>query len=383
MRSGLVVLLYVLSATASAAAWERVAVEPDRRFELDRESVRQTDPGRKTAWARVVLLPDEAKRAGYMILKTFNRYDCKAYAVMPVRREFLSAQLVVIRDEPVSDGKWIPLEGGSTEEKILESVCRPTHEEIARTAEEIGKAIVAERDRRRASASAGRRVPVARWSYEGATGPAHWARLSSAYARCTTGKRQSPIDLKDGIQVDMPPLAFEYESAPLRVVDTGRTIRVSHAGGILKVAGQEYQLSHLEFHMPGEDHIGGRRYAMSADLVHQDRAGRRAIVTVLIEAGMDHPLVQTVWNYLPLEQGLEVAPPDVSIDLRQLLPESRAYYAYVGSLTTPPCTEGILRLVMKTPVQMSAQQLAIFERLYPMNARPLQPANGRLIKESR
>jgi carbonic anhydrase len=98
---------------------------------------------------------------------------------------------------------------------------------------------------------------------------------------------------------------------------------------------------------------------------------------------MEHPLIQTVWNNLPLEKGDYVMPPGLSIDLAQLLPADRSYYTYMGSLTTPPCSEGVLWLVLRQPQQISAEQLAIFSRLYRNNARPIQPSFGRMVKESR
>ena len=123
---------------------------------------------------------------------------------------------------------------------------------------------------------------------------------------------------------------------------------------------------------------------MSAHLVHQAKDGRLAVVAVLIEAGKKpHPLIRTVWNHLPLEKEKPVTRSDVRIDPAQLLPSRRAYYTFMGSLTTPPCSEGVLWLVLKTAIQLSSEQLSGFATLYKNNARPVQPINGRTIKESR
>jgi carbonic anhydrase len=121
---------------------------------------------------------------------------------------------------------------------------------------------------------------------------------------------------------------------------------------------------------------------MVVHLVHKSAEGQLAVVAVLLEKGSEHPLIQTLWNNLPLEQDMEVTP-DEAIDLNKLLPENRTYWTYMGSLTTPPCTEGVVWMVFKQPVQVAEQQVAIFSRLYRNNARPVQPAHGRLIKESR
>jgi carbonic anhydrase len=121
-----------------------------------------------------------------------------------------------------------------------------------------------------------------------------------------------------------------------------------------------------------------------AHLVHKDSAGKLAVVAVLLERGADNkpqPLLQTVWANLPLEKG-EAVQAQAQIDLNQLLPENRGYYTYMGSLTTPPCSEGVLWMVMRQPMSLTGQQVSVFSRLYPMNARPLQAGSGRLIKES-
>jgi carbonic anhydrase len=118
-----------------------------------------------------------------------------------------------------------------------------------------------------------------------------------------------------------------------------------------------------------------------AHLVHKDAEGKLAVVAVLLERGSAHPLVQSVWNNLPLEKGEEQAA-SVPMDLNNLLPAERQYYTYMGSLTTPPCSEGVLWMVMKKPVNIAPEQIGIFARMYPMNARPVQSAAGRMIKES-
>ena len=120
---------------------------------------------------------------------------------------------------------------------------------------------------------------------------------------------------------------------------------------------------------------------MSLHLVHKDAEGRLAVVAVLLDRGSAHPIVQSVWNNLPLEKHETLEAP-VALDLNQLLPADRRYYTFMGSLTTPPCTEGVLWLVMQQPVMVSQEQIALFSRLYPMNARPIQSAQGRLIKQS-
>jgi carbonic anhydrase len=222
----------------------------------------------------------------------------------------------------------------------------------------------------------------AHWSYAGEAGPQGWAALAPEFATCSTGSRQSPIDIRGGLRVELEPVQFDYRSSRFGVLDNGHTIQVNMAAGnSISVLGRRYDLLQFHFHRPSEERIDGRAADMVAHLVHKDAEGRLAVVAVLLEGGSAQPVVQAVWNNLPLEKGEELAA-SVAIDPANLLPTDRRYYTYMGSLTTPPCTEGVLWMVMKQPVQLSVQQIDLFARLYPMNARPVQSASGRLIKES-
>lgn len=221
------------------------------------------------------------------------------------------------------------------------------------------------------------------WSYEDEGAPAHWGKLRADYAQCEDGPRQSPIDIHDGIRVDLEPIKFDYRLSQFRIVDNGHTVQVNPGeGNTITVMGRTWRLVQLHFHRPSEERIDGRGFDMVMHLVHKDDEGHLAVVAVLIERGAEHPVIQTFWNNLPLETDVELAPA-AAIDPNKLLPETRTYYTYMGSLTTPPCSEGVLWMVLKQPLQLSAEQIAIFSRLYKNNARPVQASNGRLIKESR
>jgi len=220
------------------------------------------------------------------------------------------------------------------------------------------------------------------WSYDGEGAPASWGTLKPEFAKCSTGTRQSPIDIRDGIRVQLDPVQFAYQPSAFRVLDNGHTIQVNvAAGNTIEVMGRRYELLQFHFHRPSEERVDGRQFDMVVHLVHKDLDGRLAVVAVLLERGSAQPVVQTVWNNLPLEKGDEVAARG-TLDLNALLPPERGYFTYMGSLTTPPCSEGVLWMVMKQPVPVSADQISVFARLYPMNARPIQQASGRLIKES-
>ncbi len=222
----------------------------------------------------------------------------------------------------------------------------------------------------------------AHWDYAGSGGPEAWGRMKPEFAKCASGTRQSPIDIRDGLKLELDAVRFDYQPRAFRVVDNGHTVQVNlAAGNSIEVMGRRYDLVQFHFHRPSEERIDGRQFDMVAHLVHKDLEGRLAVVAVLLERGPALGIVQNVWNNLPLEKGDEVAARTL-LDLNELLPSQRSYFTYMGSLTTPPCSEGVLWMVMKQPVGVSAEQLAIFARLYPMNARPVQSASGRLIKES-
>jgi carbonic anhydrase len=234
-------------------------------------------------------------------------------------------------------------------------------------------------DRPRAAVATDAPAP---WSYGGMSGPQAWGRLKPEYSACAVGQRQSPIDIRDGLALDLDPVKFDYQPGNFAIVDTGHTIQVNVApGNAIEVGGRRYALQQFHFHRPSEERIDGRQFEMDVHLVHQDAEGRLAVVAVLLERGAAQPLLQTLWKHLPLEKQEAVTVP-VAIDLNQLLPADRRYYTYMGSLTTPPCSEGVLWLVMQQPLAVSARQIDIFSRLYPMNARPMQRAAGRMIKQS-
>ena len=151
----------------------------------------------------------------------------------------------------------------------------------------------------------------------------------------------------------------------------------------MEVRGGRDELERLSLHQPAQERVGGMAFDMSMYLEHRSADGRIAILAVLLSAGAEpNVLLQTLLNNLPLDQGREFVP-DAIIDLADILPDNPAHFLYLGSLPTPPCTEDVIWAVMKTPVEMSADQLAVFARLHTGNSRPLQDTNGRPILESR
>jgi carbonic anhydrase len=206
--------------------------------------------------------------------------------------------------------------------------------------------------------------------------------LDPQYAACATGKYQSPIDIrKRGVRNEaLPALVFDYRATPLHIVDNGHTIQVNvDPGSSLQVSGDTFELVQFHFHQPSEEKIDGKPFDMVAHLVHRNAQGQLAVVAVLLGSGQPNALLSTLWRDLPHAQGHEASPPHVLINAAALLPQSRGYFTYSGSLTTPPCSQGVRWFVLKSPMTISAKQISVFTRHYRGNARPIQPLNGRIV----
>ena len=224
----------------------------------------------------------------------------------------------------------------------------------------------------------------AHWSYEGDTGPANWAKLKPEFNVCAIGQRQSPIPIDDSATLQGPaePIGFNYRPSEGSVVNNGHTIQVDVApGNSIAVRSGNFDLLQFHFHHPSEEQVNGQRFPMVAHLVHKSAEGQLAVVAVLLTTGEANPAIDTVWKYLPVDTGDRVKLPPGVLNLPDLLPKDQRYYQFMGSLTTPPCTEGVLWMVLKTPVTLSPAQIRLFGQLFPNNARPVQELNERPVRE--
>jgi carbonic anhydrase len=221
------------------------------------------------------------------------------------------------------------------------------------------------------------------WSYEGKTGPAHWGSLSEEYALCSAGKQQSPIDISKSTKADLPPLEFHYNPTSLVVMNNGHTIEVgADKASTLKIGDESYHLLQFHTHTPSEGAINGKRADMVIHFVHINDQKKLAVVGVYLEKGKTaNPLIEKVWKVMPKTLG-KFQHHDIQIDANQLLPQDKNYYTFTGSLTTPPCSEGVKWMILKQPVSISAEQLALYQAVYPHNARPLQALNDREVLSS-
>lgn len=221
------------------------------------------------------------------------------------------------------------------------------------------------------------------WGYAGEGAPFLWGGLKEEYALCGTGRRQSPIDISTVTITDLPEIKFNYQPSPLAISNNGHTIKVSYApGSYVSVGGKRYDLLQFHFHAPSEHTVGGKAYDMVAHLVHQADDGQLGVIGVMFAAGSDNDSIAELWAHMPEKRGVTNSVPDVMINAAELLPGDFTYFNYSGSLTTPPCSEGVNWMVLATPNTVSKAQLRRFTDIFPLSTRPVQPLNGRVVKVS-
>lgn len=218
----------------------------------------------------------------------------------------------------------------------------------------------------------------AHWGYKGDVGPDRWTTLKPEFGACA-GKNQSPIDVSGTIDAKLKPVRFSYKTGGNEVVNNGHTIQVNiEDGSHIVVEGVQFNLKQFHFHSPSENHISGKSYPLEAHLVHADKDGNLAVVAVVFNEGKANAIVDAAWSQMPKAEGKAALTTKVSA--AGLLPGNKDYYRYNGSLTTPPCTEGVRWIVMKKPMTVSKEQLNTFQSTVGFaNNRPIQPANARPI----
>jgi carbonic anhydrase len=216
---------------------------------------------------------------------------------------------------------------------------------------------------------------VAHWDYEGAMGPENWGK---EFPTCGKGKSQAPLNIKGPFEKVRFSVAPDYKQGQLKIVNNGHTIQVNvPAGSKIRIDGKPYDLLQFHFHRPSEEHIDGKPSAMVVHFVHKNTEGELAVLAVMLREGNENPGIKTLWTHAPKAEGPEVIPDGVMFNPANLLPKEMDFFHYDGSLTTPPCTEKVKFFILKTQVNIAKEQVSDFP--FKMNARPVQPANGRPI----
>ncbi|KGT47604.1 carbonic anhydrase [Acinetobacter sp. HR7] len=217
------------------------------------------------------------------------------------------------------------------------------------------------------------------WDYEQTQ---QWGSLSQKYAACN-GLNQSPINIDRSIKAELEPLTFSYNTLIQSIQNNGHTVQVDFAqGGVLDLDGEQFELKQFHFHTPSENQIKGKSYPLEIHFVHANAQGELAVVAMMYEQGKENLLLKQMWKRLPKQKGEKVVLSKPQ-PVQSMLPENKEYYRFSGSLTTPPCSEGVRWLVLKEIQTASQQQIQQFADLmgHPNN-RPIQPLNGRVVVEN-
>ncbi|MCL2892719.1 carbonic anhydrase [Brenneria tiliae] len=222
----------------------------------------------------------------------------------------------------------------------------------------------------------------AHWSYEGQEAPAHWGQLSPDFSLCAAGKNQSPIDIHGALKTVHHDLQLAYHPGAQHIVNNGHTVQVNvGAGSTLTVDEDTFTLRQFHFHAPSENEIDGKTFPLEAHFVYQDQQGALTVVALMFEQGDTNQELKKAWRQMPLALDKPVAL-TAPLNIDALVPAAyrHSYYRFSGSLTTPPCSEGVRWLVLDKPATISAEQVAAFTAaVHHANNRPVQPLNGRVI----
>jgi carbonic anhydrase len=221
-----------------------------------------------------------------------------------------------------------------------------------------------------------------KWSYQGESGPEHWANLSEKFRICAEGHSQSPVNILTDqlIPVDSNKLRINYQPTPLLMVNNGHTIKIKYKEkSHLTVGENTYRLLQFHFHTPSEHQINGVNHPMTLHLVHGTKDGKLSVVNVFIKEGEENPEIAKIIAHLPKTPMQKVKAEDVLVDASKLLPKKGSFYQLRGSLTTPPCSENVLWNILETPITLSKEQIETFKSVMGHNARPVQDLNDRNV----
>lgn len=233
-------------------------------------------------------------------------------------------------------------------------------------------------------------VRPSEWGYEGSLSPEHWSELNPAYETCAAGRMQSPVDIDTSsamtvsrghtVAYEESDLTVAHHAQVHDILDNGHTIQVDiDEGSVLRTLRDTYHLKQFHFHSPSENRIDGKVYPLEAHFVHQSDSGQLAVISAFYEEGAHHAQLEMIIEHFPSEKGKLTILEDESVDPNLHLPSNHDAYHFYGSLTTPPCTEGVEWLILKEVSQASPAQLQVFsERLYHNN-RPVQAWNDRRL----
>ncbi len=408
-------LFFAMTGSSSAAVWVKLNENSTSKLMIDKQSILQKDQ-LKRAWIKIEYkLPQkniESPDKEYDLSKLLWYFDCSAQKSATSQVfQYLNAQLVYSAGIDVKGAEFIEPVPETDLDLAMRYVCSAN--QTAKTAtdpktaakpnvsadkpagsvkdSEAKSAVETEKHEAKAEvkpeASKGKKeshkkddAHEVHWTYEGKEGPANWGKLKPEFATCDSGRNQSPIDIDTTVEAALKTLKSTQRLPAKDIVNNGHTVQASFKdGNILVLDDMTFQMKQVHFHAPSENTIHGKSYPLEAHFVHADAKGNLAVIGVLFTEGKANTGLEKLWAQMPNDVGAPL-PLKAKVTASEMMPINRDYYRFSGSLTTPPCSEGVRWLLMKTPMTVSKEQVEAFEHaVHHHNNRPVQPLNGRVV----
>ena len=409
-------LLIAIVGNSYAASWVKLRDNSNSKLMLDKQSILEKDL-LKRAWLKVdYKIPQKSLQAADI---SFNQSKLLWYFDCPAQKSATSQVFQYMDDELVysaaidaKSAEFIEPVPESDVDIAMRMVCRK--ESPVTTADKVSKpasqpttdiaknkeVIVAQQAPTKPEAESKVTIDTKKiiakltaekstdtkkthWSYEGRYGPENWGKLTPGFATCETGRNQSPINIDRAVEATLRPLKLFQRYQATSIANTGNTVQAYFKeGNLLVLDSTPFFMKQVSFHAPSEHQINGKSYPLEAHFLHADAKGNLAIIAVMFNVGAANPALESLWIQLPHEVSAPVSMKS-RVLASEFMPSNRSYFQFNGSLTTPPCSEGVRWIVMKNTITASREQIMAFERLMKHhNNRPVQPLNGRLVVES-
>lgn len=395
-----------------AAAWVKLSENKTSKLSVDKQSVLQKEQ-LKRAWVKIEYKSPqkniESPDKEYDLSKLLWYFDCAAQKSATSQVfQYLNDQLVYSAGIDIKGAEFIEPVPETDFDLAMRYVCaigKPVNTKPAAktntpavkpdTKQETKPETNAENSVEKAGATTAKtettKSPMklgkdashaASWSYEGKEGPEYWGKLQPEFSTCDTGRNQSPINIDATVVASLKPLKVSQKFPAKDIANNGYTIQANFKdGNMLMIDDTAFKMKQVHFHAPSENTIRGKSYPLEAHFVHADAKGNLAVIGVVFKIGSANVGLEKLWKQLPNETGTPTTL-KARVLASEMIPEDKNYYRFSGSLTTPPCSEGVRWLVMKTPITASKAQIDAFERaMRHHNNRPIQPLNGRVIVE--
>jgi carbonic anhydrase len=421
--SALFIFCFAICNNSQAAQWVKLSDNNIEKIMLDKQSILQQDKY-KRAWVKVEYKTPqknpETIDKQYNLSKLLWLFDCSAQKSATSQVfQYLSGELIysagidsksaefiepvpetdmdiamryvcqaekttvaIIEAKPATAKINVEIPKTTAKSEIAEKKPEPLTKPMAEKPTDTKTAVVATKPTATKPADAKKGEHKPHWTYEGKEGPENWAKLSPEFSTCEAGRNQSPINIEDSIHAAIKPLKAIQKFPAKDIFNNGHTVQINFKeGNMLALDNAAFQMKQVHFHAPSENTIHGKSFPLEAHFVHADAKGNLAVIGVMFTEGKANPALAKLWEQLPEEEGEPIILKN-RVMPSEFMPDNKSYYRFSGSLTTPPCSEGVRWLLMKNPITASKEQIEAFKKAaHHSNNRPVQALNGRVIIE--